>query len=123
MDTISKLTFRRFLLGQQGLWPGRRFEGPPGAEAAIRQMGALQLDPLNIIARSQEISLHGRVLDFKPPHLYQVAYEQRRFFDYGGLLFLYPMAEFPYFKAIMPRMARYGRVTETAKRRRIMQRQ
>ncbi len=41
-------------------------------------MQALQLDPLNIVARSQEIALYGRVLNFNLAHLYQAAYEQRR---------------------------------------------
>ena len=65
IESISKTTFRRFLLGAQGLWPGRRFKGLRGTHAAIHQMQAVQLDPLNIAARSQEIALSGRVLDFK----------------------------------------------------------
>ena len=101
MITISKLTFRRFLLGQQGLWPGRRFKGLGGTTKAIHQMQGLQLDPLNIVARSQEIALYGRVLDFKLEHLYQSAYEKRGFFDYGGWLFMYPMSEFPYWRLHM----------------------
>ncbi len=115
MITISRLTFRRFLLGQQGLWPGRRFRGLDGATSAINQMQALQLDPLNITARSQEIALYGRVLDFELGHLYQSAYEQRNFFDYGGTLFLYPMRELPYWRAIMPRTSRYSRMVEFKK--------
>lgn len=115
METISKLTFRRFLLGQQGLWPGRRFKGLQGVTAAIRQMQALQLDPLNIAARSQEIALYGRVQDFELGHLYQSAYDQRNFFDYGGTLFLYPMEELPYWRSVMPRTARYSRMIEFRK--------
>ena len=101
MITISKLTYRRFLLGQQGLWPGRRFKGLGGTTKAIHQMQGLQLDPLNIVARSQEIALQGRVLDFKLEHLYQAAYQKRGFFDYGGWLFMYPMHEFPYWRLHM----------------------
>ena len=101
MITISKATFRRFLLGQQGLWPGRRFKGLNGTSQAIHQMQGLQLDPLNSVARSQEIALYGRVLDFKLGHLYQAAYEKRGFFDYGGWLFMYPMQEFPYWRLHM----------------------
>jgi uncharacterized protein YcaQ len=115
VETISKLTFRRFLLGQQGLWPGRRFKGLKGTTTAIRQMQALQLDPLNIAARSQEIALYGRVLDFELGHLHQSAYEQRNFFDYGGTLFLYPMEELPYWRTVMPRTARYSRMVEFRK--------
>ncbi len=115
MDSISRITFRRYLLGQQGLWPGRRFKGLAGATSAIHQMEALQLDPLNIAARSQEIALYGRVLDFKLEHLYQIAYEKRNFFDYGGTLFLYPMKELPYWRAIMPRTSSYSRMIEFRK--------
>jgi uncharacterized protein YcaQ len=101
MLSISKTTFRRFILGRQGLWPGRRFTGPEGVTAALNNSEALQLDPLNVVARSQEIAMWGRVLDFKPEMLYQAAYDQRQFFDYGGGLFLYPMSEFPYWRAGM----------------------
>ena len=66
MDTISKQTYRRFLLGSQGLWPGRRYLGLTGTESALRQMQALQLDPLVMVARSQDIAMYGRVLDYKP---------------------------------------------------------
>jgi len=101
MDSISKLTYRRFLLGSQGLWPGRRFKGLAGAEAALRQMEALQLDPLVMVARSQDIAMYGRVLDYKPDLLYKMAYEKRKAFDYGGWLMMYPMHEFPYWRLHM----------------------
>ena len=101
MDTISKLTYRRFLLGQQGLWPGRRFEGPLGAESALHQMQALQLDPLVMVARSQDIAMYGRVLNYKPEHLYEMAYTNRKAFDYGGWLMMYPMSDFPYWRLHM----------------------
>ena len=57
MLTITKETARRFILGKQGLWPGRRWRGIEGTEAAMHAMEYLQLDPLNIIARSQDIAL------------------------------------------------------------------
>ncbi len=101
IDSISKLTHRRFLLGSQALWPGRRFEGPLSTESALRQMQALQLDPLTMVARSQDIAMYGRVLNYKPDHLYQMAYEQRKAFDYGGWLMMYPMHEFPYWRLHM----------------------
>ena len=88
MDSISKKTYRRFLLASQGLWPGRRYQGLTGAEAALRQMQALQLDPLTMVARSQDIAMYGRVLNYKPDLLYKMAYEQRKAFDYGGWLMM-----------------------------------
>jgi len=97
-------------MGKQGLWPGRRYAGAEGAAAALRQMDALQLDPLIVIARSQDIAMYGRVLDYRPELLHQVAYEQRGFFDYGGTLFLYPMAELPYWRLHMKRALEWKRL-------------
>ena len=108
MDSISKQTYRRFLLGSQGLWPGRRFSGLIGAESALKQMQALQLDPLVMVARSQDIAMHGRILDYKPDLLYRMAYEKRKAFDYGGWLMMYPMSEFPYWQLHMRRRAEKG---------------
>ncbi|HNC08329.1 MAG TPA: crosslink repair DNA glycosylase YcaQ family protein, partial [Anaerolineales bacterium] len=108
MDSISKKTYRRFLLASQGLWPGRRYQGLTGAEAALRQMQALQLDPLTMVARSQDIAMYGRVLNYKPNLLYKMAYEQRKAFDYGGWLMMYPMHEFPYWRLHMQRRQQQG---------------
>ena len=66
MLTIDIDTARRFILGKQGLWTGRRWQGSEGTAAAMRQIEYLQLDPLQIIARSQDIQLHSRVLDYSP---------------------------------------------------------
>ena len=95
---ISKQTARRFVLGKQGLWPGRRWKAKKGTVQAIRACEAVQLDPLNVIARSQDIVLHSRVLDYKPDYLYQVAYKDRKAFDYGGWLAMYPISDLPYWR-------------------------
>ncbi len=112
MITISVQTARRFVLGKQGLWPGRRWKGKRGTAEAIRQCEAVQLDPLNIFARSQDIVLHSRVLDYRSEYLYQVAYRDRQFFDYGGWLAMYPMSELPYFRVHMERRAHEKRVED-----------
>jgi uncharacterized protein YcaQ len=103
--TISKTTLRRFIMGRQGLWPGRRWAGVDGTAQALNAMEALQLDPLNVVARSHDIALWGRVLDYQPAYLDQVTYQDRQFFDYGGSLFIYPMAELPYWRLHMQRRA------------------
>ena len=103
MLTIDIETARRFILGKQGLWPGRRWRGPRGTEQALRAMEYLQLDPLQIIARSQDIALNSRVLDYAPGLWEKPAYQQRKFFDWGNWLALRPMDELPYWRAIMHR--------------------
>ena len=104
--TISKQTARRFIMGKQGLWPGRRWKGKKGTAEAIYACEAVQLDPLVAIARSQDIVLHSRVIDYKPDYLSQVAYKDRQFFDYGGWLAMYPMSNLPYFRYHMEQRIR-----------------
>jgi uncharacterized protein YcaQ len=106
MITISGQTARRYVLGKQGLWPGRRWKGKKGTAQAIRECEAVQLDPLNIFARSQDIVLHSRVQAYKPEFLYDVAYKERQFFDYGGWLAMYPMQDLPYFRYHMEKRLR-----------------
>lgn len=100
---ISPSVRRRFILGRQGLWPGRRWKGLEGVANALHESEALQLDPLNVVARSQDIALLGRVLDYLPDHLDELCYRQRRFFDFGGLLFVFPIEELPYWRVTMER--------------------
>ena len=103
MLTINIETARRFILGKQGLWPGRRWQGVQGTEQAMRTMEYLQLDPLQIIARSHDIKLHSRVLDYKPGLWEDVTYQQRQFFDWGGWLAARPMDELPHWRVVMRR--------------------
>ncbi len=103
MLTIDLETARRFILGKQGLWPGRRWRGPRGVEPAMRAMEYLQLDPLQIVARSQDLALHSRVLDYQPGAWEAVTYQQRKFFDWGGWLAVRPMDELPHWRVVMRR--------------------
>jgi len=106
---ISKATARRFVLGRQGLWPGRRWSGKEGTAEAMRVAEAVQMDPLTVVARSHDIALWGRVRDYQPSHLDQLLYTDRAFFDYGGGLFIYPMPELPYWRVPMRRRGEWGR--------------
>jgi hypothetical protein len=103
MLTINTDTARRFILGKQGLWPGRRWRGIEGTEQAMRAMEYLQLDPLRIIARSQDIQLHSRVLDYTPGLWEDLTYQQRKFFDWGGWLAVRPIDELPQWRVVMRR--------------------
>ena len=103
MLTLPLEAARRFILGKQGLWPGRRWRGPKGTERAMRAMEYLQLDPLQIIARSHDIALYSRVLDYTPGLWEDVAYQKRLFFDWGGWLAARPMDELPHWRVVMRR--------------------
>ncbi|MEP7357710.1 MAG: crosslink repair DNA glycosylase YcaQ family protein, partial [Anaerolineales bacterium] len=103
MLTIDLETARRYILGKQGLWPGRRWRGSRGTERAMRAMEYLQLDPLQIVARSHDLVLHSRVLNYSPGQWEQATYQKRRFFDWGGWLAVRPMDELPYWRVAMRR--------------------
>jgi uncharacterized protein YcaQ len=103
MLTIDLETARRYILGKQGLWPGRRWRGLKGTEQAMRAMEYLQLDPLQVIARSHDIKLYSRVLDYKPGMWEGLTYKKRKFFDWGGWLAVRPMEELPYWRVVMRR--------------------
>jgi uncharacterized protein len=107
MLTIDLETARRFVLGKQGLWPGRRWRGLEGTEQAMRTIEYLQLDPLQIIARSHDITLHSRVLEYTPGMWEEPTYGQRQFFDWGGWLAARPMEELPHWRVVM-RRERHG---------------
>ena len=69
----------------------------------MRAIEYLQLDPLQIIARSQDITLHSRVLDYTPGMWERLTYKQRKFFDWGDWLAVRPMDELPYWRVVMRR--------------------
>ena len=69
----------------------------------MRAVEYLQLDPLQIIARSQDITLNSRVLDYTPGMWEGVTYKKRKFFDWGGWLAIRPIDELPHWRVVMRR--------------------
>jgi uncharacterized protein len=102
-DVIDKRTARRYILGRQGLFPGRRFAGTDGVQAAIRAAEAIQVDTISVIARNHDLALWSRVQDYHPDYLDAVLYQERQFFEYGHILFIYPLSEWAYWQAVMSR--------------------
>ena len=100
---ISKKTQRQFILGKQGLYPGRRWQGKRGVCEALRAGCVAQIDPLTVVAHNQDIVLYGRVLEYQPADLQVLLYTDRLFFDYGGAVMIHPMEELPYWRVVMAR--------------------
>lgn len=103
MIQLSREAARRFILGRSGLWPGRRWQGLRGTERAMRTLEHLQLDPLQIMARAQDLMLHSRVDEYAIDDWAILTYERRRFFDWGGWLAVRPMDELPHWRVRMRR--------------------
>ncbi len=74
----------------------------------MRAMEHLQLDPLAIMARAQDLMLHSRVIDYKVDDWARLTYEKRRFFDWGGWLAVRPIDELPYWRNLMRRETKNG---------------
>ena len=87
---ISNETERRFVLGLQGLWPGRRWSGVPGIRDALAQCCRVQVDPLDVVGRNHDLVLASRVEGYRPADLNKVLYEERAAFEHGGNLNIYP---------------------------------
>ena len=115
--SISQAAARRYLLGRQGLWPGRRWQGLDGTAQALRYCEAVQIDPLCVVARNHDLTLHSRVIDYQPDYLDQLLYRDRQFFDYGGAIFIYPMDELPYWRVAMQRKGQEPRWAHFAQQR------
>jgi uncharacterized protein len=107
--TISRRTLRQFILGQQGLFPGRRWRGKEGVAQALNAGAVVQIDPLNMVARAHELTLHSRVLDYQPALLDELMYTDRQFFDWGGTVMVYPMEALPYWRVAMARKIQHPR--------------
>jgi uncharacterized protein len=105
---ISGLTARRYVMGRQGLWPGRRWQGLDGTRAAMRAMEDLQLDPLVVVARAHDLMLHSRVVDYAIDDWALLTYGRREFFEWGGWLAVRPMDELPAFRVVMRRERNNG---------------
>ena len=69
----------------------------------MRAMEHLQLDPLRIVARAQDLALASRVVDYREDDWARLTYDERRFFEWGGWLAVRPIDELPYYRVLMRR--------------------
>jgi len=111
---ISKMTQRQFILGKQGLYPGRRWQGKAGVYEAVHAGCVVQMDPLSVVARSHDIVLYGRVLEYQPADLDALLYTDRSCFDYGGAISIHPIEELTYWRVVMSRKQREPRRVQFA---------
>lgn len=81
---------RRFVLGMQGLWPGRRWRGIEGARSALLEGRGVRVDPLDVVGRSQDLAFLSRVVDYRREDLDRLLYEERVGFEHGGAVSIYP---------------------------------
>lgn len=87
---VSRTTERRFVLGLQGLWPGRRWKGRPGISACLDALRSVQVDSIDLVGRNQDLVFASRVEGYHRDDLDRLLYTDRRAFEHGGNLNIYP---------------------------------
>jgi uncharacterized protein YcaQ len=99
----SLATARRFVLGRQGLWPGRRWADASGVDRTLRYIGSVQYDPLDVVGRSHDLALWGRIVNYRAKDLSDALYARRTLFESGGNVQIRPVGELPYLRVAMDR--------------------
>lgn len=93
---LSRLLARRFLLSKHGLWPPRALSGKAGVLSVFERLACVQFDPLNVIARNPDLVLQSRVADYRSEMLHELAYVERKLYDYWDkMMSLVPIRDWP----------------------------
>ena len=103
---LSRAEARALLLAAQGL--SRRPTEPPDKAAVlttIRQMGALQIDTISVVARSPYLVLWSRLGDYEPVWLDELLAEGELFEYWSHAACLLPIEHYPLYR---PRMRTYA---------------
>jgi uncharacterized protein YcaQ len=79
---ITPAVVRRLALTRQRLAGPRPATGAAGIMEVARDLGALQLDPINVVARSHLLVLRSRLGHFAPGAVATLLYEERQLFEY-----------------------------------------
>ncbi|HEV8650925.1 MAG TPA: crosslink repair DNA glycosylase YcaQ family protein [Actinomycetes bacterium] len=107
-DSLSIGQARRLALAAQGLLraPAARAAGPAAMRAALQRLGAIQVDSINVVARSHELVVASRVGAHDPAAFERLLYRRRAGFEYWGhaASFL-PIDSYRWFLPRMRRMA------------------
>jgi uncharacterized protein len=104
-DSLSIRQARRLALAAQGLSGTRatRPASPASLRAALGRLGAVQIDSINVVARSHELVLAARAGAHGPGAFDRVVYRRRAGFEYWGHAASFLPVEL--FRWFLPRMA------------------
>ncbi|HWQ83501.1 MAG TPA: crosslink repair DNA glycosylase YcaQ family protein, partial [Anaerolineales bacterium] len=105
-ETISIAEARRIMLTAQGLAHGLAQPPPRKAEKAdvlamIRRMNLLQIDTINVIARSPYLVLWSRLGDYPPAWVDELLEEGALFEYWAHALCFLPIEDFPLYRRRM----------------------
>lgn len=94
MHQVSAEQSRLLLLAGQGLSGGRR-----SLEEMLEQLGFVQLDSINTVARAHELTLHARLPDYRHESLFELLPSRRAFEHWTHDASLLPASAWRYWGA------------------------
>lgn len=107
-DTIDSGEARRLAVLASGLGPGAG-TGAAGAAAALRRLGALQIDTISVVERAHHHVLWSRLRRYGAADLARLEAEPREAFEYWSHAAAYlPIEEYPYCLSRMERIRAQG---------------
>jgi uncharacterized protein len=106
MKTLSQAAVRGLMIAAQGL---HRYDQPPATKkdirAIIRQMHVLQIDTINVVARSPYLVLWSRLGEYDPRWLEELLAEGALFEYWSHAACFLPIEDYPLYR---PRMLERG---------------
>jgi len=74
---LTKREARNFLLNKQGLLGDYRYENKNGTYQFIRDVNAVQFDPIDVCGKNHELVLQSRVKNFDKKMVEKLLYEDK----------------------------------------------
>jgi len=95
---ITREQARSFMVGRQRYQAhGGKWQGQEGVREAIRFLGAVQIDPINVYERNHHSVLYNRVAGYRPEMLETELYTTKSAFEsWCNALCAVPMEQYPY---------------------------
>ena len=106
LRTLTPTLARRLAVTRQRLAGPRPPADADGVMAVVRDLGCLQLDPINVVARSHLLVLFSRLGPFDPAHLDRQLWTERCLFEYWAHCASIVLTEdYPLYQPTMQRYA------------------
>ncbi|MHA2428432.1 MAG: winged helix-turn-helix domain-containing protein [Candidatus Hermodarchaeia archaeon] len=101
MRSISLVDARRFAISSQHLAGPRVAANKEGILQIIRDLGCIQIDPINIVAPSHQIVLWSRLGQYDLANFKQLMWEEHQLLeDWGHCTSIVPTTDYPIFKTL-----------------------
>jgi uncharacterized protein YcaQ len=99
---VTPQAVRRLAVTRQGLAGARFAPNAEGIMAQVRDLGCLQLDPINVVARSHLLGLWSRLGAYDSADLTRLLYTERSLFEYWAhCASIVPTEDYPIHRLMM----------------------